>query len=246
MGVYHITYSPGLRQVCLFFNEKCNFSCKGCVRKSTPQDSHLNEDGKNSKTNKVLITKEVISYLASVSFDKVIFLGSEPTVDSDFLSLAEGIKKRFSSYNTLITNGYRHIQERILDEVCVSIKAVSSDIFRTFTGRNNPEQVMNNFKKYAEFSWIKLRAESIFIPGYIDCREVEKISSFIAEIDERIPYRIDAYIPSRRYLPVKKNCFRRPTEKEMFSAKLSAEKHLRNVSILYKGIPLKNKVERIY
>lgn len=247
MGVYHITYSAALKQVCLFFNEKCNFSCKGCVRKSERWDSHLTEDENPQKSNKKLSNEEVISYLAPLAFGKVIFLGSEPTVDTDFLSLAKELKTRFFTYNTLITNGYKYVQEKVIDEVCVSIKAVSPEIFKNFTAKNNSGRVLNNFKRYALMSsWLNVRAESIFIPGYIDKNEIEKISIFIASIKRTIPYRIDAYIPSTAYSFGKKDCFRRPRADEMRQAKLTAEKYLENVSILHKGVAVKNKVERVY
>jgi len=211
-----------------------------------PRDLHLEEDESPRKSNKKLSNEQVISYLEQVAFNKIIFLGSEPTVDKDFLSLAKSIKDRLCAYNTLITNGYEYVEDEVIDEVCVSIKAISPGIFKDFTDRSNPEQVLSNFKKYDGNSWLKVRAETIFIPGYIDKDEIEKISSFIASVNKTIPYRIDAYIPTNSYSPCKKDCFRAPTAEEMLEAKRAAKKYLENVSVLHKGITVKHKVERIY
>ncbi len=244
MGVYHITYAPQASEVCLYFDGKCNFSCRGCISKFYPWDCHLDEV-LTQKRNKGLSRKSVPLYLKPLSFKKVIFLGSEPSADSDFLPLTGILKKEFSSYNILITNGFKYVRDKVIDEVCISIKAVSKDIFKNFTGRDNPEQVLKNFKKYADIPTLKLRAESIFIPGYIDKEEIEKIAQFIASIDPKIAYRIDAYIPTDRYSKTTDR-FRAPDKREMSEAKIAAEKYLKNVSTLQYQVKTKFKVKRVY
>jgi pyruvate-formate lyase-activating enzyme len=204
--------------------------------------------------NRPLSVDEVAPYLRPLPFKRAIFLGKEPTCDGDFLSLAEFLKERFDAYNILLTNGYKYVnpliggkvKNRVIDEVCISIKAVSKKIFRDFTGKSNPEQVLANFRRYAHISRLKLRAESIFIPDYIDGYEIEKIVRFIASVDDTIPYRIDGYIPSSTYFLKKPDRFRRPTEGEMKAAKKIAQKYLKNVSILHSGVKPKYRVKRIY
>ena len=71
---------------------------------------------------------------------------------------------------------------------------------------------------------ITLRAESVFIPGYIGFCETEKIAEFIASVDNDIPYRIDAYFESGD------NPWIRPTPEEMEDAIELAKKHLTTVS----------------
>ncbi|KAF0120665.1 MAG: radical SAM domain-containing protein [bacterium] len=240
MGVYHIVYSPELKEICLYFDGGCNFSCHGCITRYYPQDCHLDELPRDTK-KKRLSQREVISFLKSLSFRRVIFLGLEPALDPDFLLLAKILKERFSTYNIVLTNGWEYIDDKAIDEVCVSIKAYSKTIFKEFTGKDNPEKVLENFKKYAENCSIKLRAESVFIPGYIDNEEIEKIARFIASIDSTIPYRIDAYIPFGG-----KDKFRKPTKEEMERANTIAHRYLKKVSILHKGIKVRDKVKRVY
>ncbi len=240
MAVYHISYARNLSEVCLYFSEGCAFVCRGCITDSYPLDCHLNEKVVSQAKNRILSIEEVVSYLKPLSFKKVIFLGKEPTHDIDFLVLAKSLKEKFSSYNICLTNGYKYVKDGAIDEVCVSIKAVSKRIFKDFTGLNNPAKVLANFRRYAAISDLKVRAESIFIPGYIDRREIEKIARFIAGVDNSIPYRIDGYIPK------KSDRFRRPTEGEMREAQKIAKKYLKNVSILHAGIKVKARVKRVY
>lgn len=237
MAVYHITYIPELKEVCLYMDCKCNFSCHGCITKYYPWDCHLDKIPEKNKN--ILSRQDVISLLESVSFEKIIFLGSEPTLDNDFLPLAKILKEKFHSYNIFLTNGWKYIEDKALDEVCVSIKAISKNLFKNFTGKNNPERVLENFKKYLN-SHLLVRTETVLIPDYIDKNEIEKICRFIGEVDENIPYRIDGYIPYHG------DKFRRPTMKEMEEAKEIAQKYLKNVSILYFGMKIKYKVEKIY
>jgi len=245
MAVYHITYSPGLNEICLYFNSRCNFSCHGCISRFHPDDCHLDEAPKQIK-NKSLSIKEVLSYIKTISFKKAIFLGLEPTVDPDFLPLIRLLKMQFSTYNILITNGYKYVEDKAIDEICVSIKAISKEIFKDFTGKTNPRRALKNFGRYAATPKLKVRTESIFIPGYIDTDEIKKIARFIASVDPSISYRIDGYIPGSTYSPEVKDVFRRPTKDEMRKAKTAAGKYLKNVSILHRGTKVKHKVKRIY
>ncbi len=242
MGVYHITYTPGLKEICLYLEGGCQFSCHGCITDWHPEDCHLTETtGVPEYKNNSISINEVIGYLKPLCFQRVIFLGKEPTEDIDFLPLAKILKEKFCTHNIFLTNGWEYIDDKALDGVCVSIKAITPQVFKDFTGKDNPKQVLENFKRYVSAPHIKVRAESIFIPGYIDIDEIERIARFIAEVDSNIPYRIDAYITYS-----KEDRFRRPTKSEMEEAKKISEKYLKNVSILHPGIKVKYKVERIY
>lgn len=238
MGVYHITYAPGLKEVCLYFDSSCNFSCHGCITKFHPEDYHLDKSLRQSK-KRTLLKKGVMFYLKPFSFNRVIFLGLEPTIDSDFFQLAQNLKRQFSTYNILLTNGYNYVKDKAINEVCVSIKAITPSVFKDFTSKSDPGKVLENFKRY--FANYILRAESVFIPGYIDIDETEKIAHFIGSVNFEIPYRIDGYISAKKV-----ERFRSPTEDEMREVKEVAERYLKNVSVLHHQVSVKHKVVRIY
>jgi len=241
MSVYHITHTPGLSEICLYLDSGCQFSCHGCITSWHPLDCHLRSTRAEEHKSVSLSIDQVISCLSSLVFKKAIFLGKEPTEDEDFLPIAKILKEKFSTYNIFLTNGYKYINNKVLDEVCVSIKTISPEIFKDFTGKSNHKQVIKNFKKYVNISHMKVRAESVFIPNYIDKDEIEKIARFIAKVDPEIPYRIDAYIPYSQ-----DDRFKRPSKEEMEEVKEISRRYLKNVSILYLGVNVKYKVERIY
>ena len=124
-----------------------------------------------------------------------------------------------------------------IDEVVFSIKAATDSLHRYYTGKSN-KTALQNFVKLNE-SGISLRAESIFIPEYIDHLEIENIAKFIAGVNQNIPYRIDAY------LPIGNNPWRRPAIEEMEAAVSVARQYLTEVSCLTGNEKLKHEVIRI-
>jgi len=245
MNIYHITYAPAVETVHLHF-WGCNLSCRACVLRKEIYDCHLREtrgvifkkEGEIAETPpRFLDVEEVMKILGRLGIRTVIFMGAEPALDPGLPQLAETLHKEFKSYNILLTNGFRLINLEHIDEVVFSIKAVTDSLHRDFTGKSNKKS-LNNFINLNQ-SGVRLRAESIFIPEYINFSEIENIARFIAGINSAIPYRIDAYIP------VGDNPWRRPTTEEVEEATTVAKRHLANVSCLTGNEGLKYEVIRI-
>lgn len=245
MGVYHITYAPKVKQLCLYLDDGCDFHCHGCISRYRLESCYFYGKVIKKTNNKTLSLEEALPFIIPLSFKSVVILGREPTKAAVFIPLVKVLKERFSTHNAVVTNCWRYIEEGI-DEVCGSIKAVSPGVFKEFTGRESPERALGNFRRYADNKQIKLRAETIFVPGLIGKEEISKIAGFIASIDNNIPYRIDAYIPMDTYFPEQKDKFRKPTYEEMQEAKRTAEEYLNNVSILTRDIKPSFEVTRIY
>jgi len=246
MNIYHITYAPTVKTVHLHF-WGCNLSCRACLLLKEIYDCHLEEtkNGIFNKERKIAETpqrflglEEVMQILGRLEVRTIIFMGAEPVIDPKLPQLAEALHKEFESYNILLTNGFKLINLEHIDEVVFSIKAVTDSLHRHYTGRSNRKALANFVSLYK--SGVKLRAESIFIPEYIDCLEIERIAQFIAEVDKNIPYRIDAYFQ------VGDNPWRPPTPEEMDAPVRVAKKHLLNVSYLTGSEDLKFEVLRIF
>lgn len=246
MNIYHITYAPTVKTVHLHF-WGCNLSCRACLLLKEIHDCHLqetkngifNQERKITETpERFLDLEEVMKILERLEVREVIFMGAEPAIDPGLPQLAKSLHQEFKSYNILLTNGFKLIDLEHIDEVVFSIKAVTDSLHRHYTGKSN-KKALNNFVRLNQ-SGIKLRAESIFIPEYIDSSEIENIARFIADINRNIPYRIDAYIP------VADSPWRRPTPKEMEEAVSAAERYLVNVSCLKGNEELKHEVVRIF
>lgn len=237
MNIYHITYSPVSKTACLYFRG-CNFACKGCVRRKESQDIHLKEASAPPETSvRCLTLMEVMDRLNKVEIQNAVFMGGEPTIDPKLPDLAKLIHEEFGANNILLTNGFILPSLEHLDEACLSIKALDNCLHLNFTGKLN-YKTLENFVKYYR-SNVKLRSESILIPGYIDCEEIEKIARFIAGVDPDIPYRIDGYIP------VPGTPWRCPTPKKMEKAVNVARKHLTDVSCLKGSESLQGEVVKI-
>jgi pyruvate-formate lyase-activating enzyme len=181
--------------------------------------------------------EEVMRILGKLDVRQVVFMGAEPTTDRQLPQLAEALHKEFGSYNILLTNGFIVADLEHIDEVVFSLKAYTDELHRHYTGKSN-KKALANFVKYHQ-SGVKLRAESVFIPKYIDCPEIEHIARFIASVNKGIPYRIDAYIP------IGDNLWGRPTPEEMEKATSVARKYLDNVSCLTGNEELKFEVLRV-
>jgi len=224
--VYHITYFPKSKVACLYFYG-CNFQCRGCIRRRCNFDIHLPPSKQNGadKRKKVFLTAgQVLNALSKEKIKKLIFMGGEPTIDSNLALLTRELKEKLNTDNTLLTNGYRLPDVSFLDEICVGIKTKSSRLHRDYTGKNS-ERVFRNIKMLAG-SGVTLRAECVFIPGYIDAGEISRIAQAISKIDANIPLRIDAYIP------VPGMGWKRPRKKEMKEVVDRAKKYLKDVTFL--------------
>jgi pyruvate formate lyase activating enzyme len=247
MNVYHISHVPTTKTAHLFF-WGCNMSCRGCVLKEEIYDWHMEEtrQARLEKTGespqspqRFLKLEEVTEILRGLEVGKVIFLGGEPTIDPELPRLARLLHQELQAYNILLTNGLELPPLDDIDEVCFSIKAYTDSLHYHYTGTSN-QGALQNFIAINQKSGIKLRAESVLIPEYIDCPEVEKIAQFIAGVDRNIPYRIDGYIP------VGDNPWRRPTVEEVEKAVSVARRYLSEVSSLHRGKEPTVEVERVF
>lgn len=201
MNIYHITHSPQVGVAHLHF-WGCNLNCRACLLKKELYDCHLaeTEEGIFNLTRegprapeRFLDLEEAMLILGKLEVKQVVLMGAEPTTDRQLPHLTEALHKEFGSYNILLTNGFIFADLEHIDEVVFSLKANTNELHRHYTGRSNKKALKNLVKYYR--SGIRLRAESVFIPEYIDCPEIERISMFIGQVDRSIPYRIDAYIP---------------------------------------------------
>lgn len=246
MNIYHITYSPEPKTVCLHF-WGCNLSCRACLCHKEIYDCHLEETKEaifqpdkpaEPAPAAFLPLSQVQEVLHSLEVQQVIFMGQEPAIDPQLPELAKALHREFGSYNILLTNGFKVLPTtKDFDEVVFSLRAYTDSLHRDYTGKSSKKALDNFLSIYK--SGVKLRAESVFIPEYIEHNEIENIAKFIAQVDRNIPYRIDAY------LPVAGNPWRRPSVDEMEEAVTMAKRYLNNVSCLTGNEKLKYKVVRI-
>ncbi|MEM2944050.1 MAG: radical SAM protein [Methanomassiliicoccales archaeon] len=210
MAIYRITFSREYGRVSLY-NWGCNFSCKGCCYSilSIPNE-------------KKIPLERVKKVLLELNPTRVHFLGGEPTTNPDLPELARFCHEELRAYTKIGHSNGSNMPPRHIDAVSVSIKAITDEIHREYTGASNA-RVLDNFMRMYERG-IKVDASSVYIPGYIDCDEIERIAKFISAIDPEIPYHIVGYVP------VPGSQWRNPLAEEVQAAARVARKYLSNVT----------------
>jgi len=197
--IYHIAYEPTYESLNIHLWTNCNLKCRCCYANYEINDFGLIDDPVEKIIYKspvdppsiFLTIDELLERLEGLKVNYVSFLGTEPSLDPMLPEIAKVLKQNFNSYNILLTNGLKLNDMEHIDQVIVSLKAYSEDLHVEYTGRSN-ERILSNFVKLHNMDK-NLQAETVLIPGYIDCEEIERIARFIASVDPKIPFRIDAY-----------------------------------------------------
>lgn len=246
-NIYHIVYFENDNSIYVFFRG-CNFACKGCILKISPWDCHL-PASLHSKLQRhpafqTLSLAELDSLIEKLKVERAVLGGAEPTMDEELVDVVKLLRSH-NVYVVLLTNGHnlnadmlRSLEDAGLNEVCVSIKALTDSIHTYYTGVSN-RRVLENFKRLSGCQ-IKLKAESVLIPSLIDIDEVKRIAKFIASLNSTIPYRIDAYlqVPGTPWPDA-------PPERVKKAVKIS-RKYLENVSYLHGDVPVVGGVRVVY
>ncbi len=232
MRVYHIVYEATYRSADIHFWTTCNLKCRACYTRYETLDFGLYDDpiariadkAPEAPPRHFLSCKEVMSKMSGLPLERSIFIGTEPALDPEMPLLARTLHQEFGCYNILLTNGLYRADLTDIDEVIFSIKAVTPENHRAYTGRGN-HRILENFALLAR-NGVKMQAETVLIPGLIDAAEIERIAKFVSGVDPTIPLRIDAYFP----VP---GCpWRAASRAEVEGAADLALRHLQKVSIL--------------
>lgn len=210
--IYKITYSKEFKRANLH-NCGCNFNCAWCSYKLKKAD----------KEKKFLTPTEIKKILANLDIDRVHFVGGEPTTYPRLSEISDFAKNELGAYTKIgHSNGF-NMPPNSIDAMSISLKSFSNDIYRKYIGKSNTPVLKNFVDIYKQ--GIEVSASSVFIPGLVECDEIEKISKFIAQIDPEIHYHITGYVP------VSGAPWRSPTYDEIKKAKMAADRYLNDVDI---------------
>jgi len=243
-NIYHIVYTPETKEASLFF-WGCNIDCRGCYCRRRIYSAMLkdfridvNENDLSRPPSRFLDFEEVLHILDQVELERVLLEGQEAGLDPAYGYITETLHKRFGCRNTLLTNGHELPDLRHTDRIEFGIKAIRDRLHRDYTGFSN-KKILENIKTTYQ-TGIKLFAETVLIPGYIDRDEVEKVAAFLGGIDKNIPFVVLPYFQSGF------NPWRRPTVEEMDLAAEAARKHLNHVYRFTGDEELLYKVESLF
>jgi pyruvate formate lyase activating enzyme len=136
---------------------------------------------------------EVRRALRSVPVEKVNFMGGEPTVATELPEALAFCKQELGVRTFLGHTIGLHLPLPNLDGANVGLKAWDDDVHRRYTGRER-KLFFDNFAA-AYRAGLEMRANIVFIPGFVDLDQVEAVAAWIASLNRSIPFHIMGYIP---------------------------------------------------
>ena len=203
----------------------CSFNCLYC--------QNVNHKSVN-QTPFVTIDKLTSVFSNNKKLSCVCFFGGSPEPQFDFaLNLSEKIRAIAQRDKRIARicwewNGFgnkkkiEHAANLSLESggnIKFDLKAWTPSIHKALTGIEN-KHVLENFEFVGQTFFKKrpnlpvLNATTLLVPGYINEKEVEKIASFIASIDDNIPYSLLGFYPHFEMadlpltsLELAKNCY---------------------------------------
>lgn len=193
-------------------NHGCNWNCSICSYK-------LREDLQPSR---FLSTPEVLGALSSAKVEKVVLLGGEPLTCPDLDIIVGYAKRDLGAIVKVAHSNASLLAPKGVDEMGVSLRAVTKRKHQQLTGAQNNKVLANIFKMHDQ--GIALRMSTILIPEVITLDEVQRIAEFISSVEESIPFHITGYIP------VPGIPWRSPTMEEMRQAVEVARSSLSRVT----------------
>lgn len=220
MPFFKITYNQKHRFATLH-NFGCTFHCGVCSYKLRSGAEGLPGQA-YPRPERFLAVEEMETALRSVSIDKVLFMGGEPTLARELPTMLDFAKNTLGVKTYLgHTNGSR-LPLPNLDGANVGLKAWDDQVHLRYTGR--PKQpIFDNFAVAVD-AGLDMKANVVFIPGLVDLDQIEAMAKWLASLNADIPFHIMGYIsvPGQPY--------ERPTSEAMATAVDICRRHLRHVA----------------
>jgi len=191
MAFYKINYNEKYRFATLH-NYGCTFRCPICSYKL-----RSGENGKPGfafpKPEQFLDVQQIKQSLAQVDIDTLYFMGGEPTVAAELPELLAFAKNTLNLRTFLgHTNGSK-LPMPNLDGANVGLKAWDEKIHLEYTGREK-KLIFSNFENACR-AGMDLKANVVYVPGYVDVDQIEKIAAWLAGLNPEIAFHIMGYIP---------------------------------------------------
>jgi pyruvate formate lyase activating enzyme len=211
MPVFRIAYQEE-GCVATLCNYGCNWNCSICSYR-------LRED---FAPTRFLSLEEIVEELSSYQIDVLNVIGGEPTIIEGLADIVRFAKSEKRARVKVAHSNGSALPPLEVDEVGVSLRAVSKRKHQQLTGAQNSKVLSNIFRMHDV--GIKLRVSAILIPEMIDVDEIESIAKFVASVGTDVPLHITGYIP------VPGIPWRRPTRDEMADAVIAAKRQLPRVT----------------
>ena len=179
----------------------CNFHCIFCQNNSL--SVVYNE---NSIYGEAVSPGQLVQTALRYNSKSISYTYSEPTIYFELMFETAKLAKEKGLKNVMVTNGYMstYALEEIapyMDAANIDLKAFSDDFYKKYCGaRLQPVlDTIEGMKK--KDIWIELT--TLLIPGLNDSpREIKELISFIAGVDESIPWHMSRFYPQHKLTDV--------------------------------------------
>jgi pyruvate formate lyase activating enzyme len=219
MAFYRITYNEKHKFATLH-NYGCTFRCPVCSYKL-----HTGADGvpgkHHSSPSKFLTINEMKNILEPLPLERLNFMGGEPSIAKELPEMLDFAKNTLAVKTFLGHTNGSGIPMKNLDGANVGLKAWDKKVHRDYTGKDKGA-IFANFAKAFE-SGMELKANVVFIPGFVGLDQIEAIAEWISALNREIPFHIMGYIP------VPGQPYTRPTAEQMEDAVNVCKKYLSHV-----------------
>jgi pyruvate formate lyase activating enzyme len=173
----------------------CNFKCEFCQNSDISQFND-SEDFRFEQ----LLPEDIVKIAKAKGVKTIAYTYTEPTVFFEFMLETSMIAKSYGLKNVMVTNGFinqKPLEDllKVVDAFNVDLKSFRSKTYEKFIG-GKLDSVLENLETINK-SEALLEITSLIIPGVNDtAEEVEDISTFIANLDNNIPWHINKFVPS--------------------------------------------------
>jgi pyruvate formate lyase activating enzyme len=219
MPFYKITHHAE-RRFATLHNFGCTFRCSVCSYKLRSGADGI--PGQSfPRPDRFLTVEEMKTALRQVKIEQLFVMGGEPTIARELPEMLAFAKNELGVKTFLgHTNGSK-LPLPNLDGANVGLKAWDAGLHRAYTGRDK-DAIFNNFAA-AFRQGLEMKANVVFIPGYVDLDQVEAVAEWLAKLSPDIPFHIMGYIP------VPGQPYAQPTVEQMRQAEAVSRKHLAKV-----------------
>lgn len=172
----------------------CNLRCLFCQNSEISMNS-----GERLHIEKVS-PEELVEYALKMKNRGnigIAYTYNEPLVSYEYVRDCSALARQKGLKNVVVTNGY--ICEEpllellpLIDAMNIDLKAFTDSFYRKMRG--DPETVKNTIRHASKACHVEVT--TLIIPGENDSEEeMEQLSSWLAGVDEEIPYHISRFFP---------------------------------------------------
>ena len=211
MPIFRVNYEEK-SCTAILCNHGCNWDCSICSYK-------LRGD---LQPTRFLSIENILGALSSAKIENVVLLGGEPLTCEDLDVIIDFANNELEARVKIAHSNASIMPPEGIDEMGVSLRAVTKRKHQQLTGAPNNMVLANIFKLFDR--GIELKISTILIPEVITLDEIRRISEYVASVDESIPFHITGY------LPVPGIPWASPTQEEMKAAIRVACRSLKKVT----------------